>query len=59
MEGNSKYKEGFNAYFQGLNYEHCPYDEGSTDYISWKDGYYEAKVGDIREFCYPWEPDSP
>ena len=44
----SPYVEGNNAYWSGINQIDCPYVEYSSDYVSWNEGYYDARDDDIK-----------
>jgi ribosome modulation factor len=41
MSFNVEYKEGYNAFFTGIN--ECPYWEGTIEYNEWFDGWYSAE----------------
>jgi ribosome modulation factor len=45
---NAKFKEGWNAYWAGMEEDECPYVAFSSDWTSWRDGYYDARDIDVR-----------
>lgn len=37
-----KYNEGYDSYWGGKQKDDCPYPIGSSDYVSWVDGWFQA-----------------
>ncbi len=48
-----KWREGWDAYYEGKQREDCPYVVGSSDYVSWTDGWFDAQTEDGR-LPYEW-----
>lgn len=42
------FEKGEIAYYNHDDEDKCPYPVGSSDWVWWKDGYYEARDSDIR-----------
>ena len=43
---NEKHREGWDAYWDGKQQEDCPYPVGSSNYVSWTDGWFDALTDD-------------
>jgi len=41
-DDTEKRKEGYDAYWDGKDQENCPYPIGSSNYVSWTDGWFDA-----------------
>jgi hypothetical protein len=50
MFSADEYYEGKKAYREGCEYDENPYQEGSTEYDDWQDGWDDAQGED-------WQPD--
>ena len=40
------WQEGFTAGEDGEGFDDCPYDEGSVDWLCWRNGFYAALEGE-------------
>jgi hypothetical protein len=46
-----KFDEGWDAYFNEIDKEKCPYIKFSSDYVAWNDGYNSARIDDLSPSC--------
>jgi ribosome modulation factor len=46
-KNSSPYYQGYEAYYTGVDEKNCPYDENTSLYSFWHQGYQAAKNSDI------------
>ena len=46
MNDKEKNREGWDAYWDGKGQDDCPYPKGSSNYVSWVEGWFDAITED-------------
>lgn len=46
MNNQLEFKEGYEAYGEGLSLSNNPYDVQSDEHLAWRDGYMDALIDD-------------